>query len=103
MGEQLISRSEGRRRAGDIGRTTEFRLIRDDPDWPRPVQITAGKSGYSAVEIDAWVRKRIDERDQKEPVNADQFDASASPPEGVRISKRAGRPVRPSRCGRDLS
>jgi predicted DNA-binding transcriptional regulator AlpA len=98
----LIPRREGRRRAGDIGRTTEFRLIRDDPDWPKPVQITAGKTGYSAAEIDAWVRKRIEERDRKEAVHADQLDASATTPEGVLISKRAKRSVTPYRRRRDL-
>jgi predicted DNA-binding transcriptional regulator AlpA len=98
----LISRREGRRRAGDIGRTTEHRLIRDDPDWPQPVQITAGKTGYSAAEIDAWVRKRIEERNRKKGVHAGQLDASASPPKGVRIAKRAERLVRPYLCRRDL-
>jgi hypothetical protein len=48
------------------------------------------------------VRKRIEERDRKEAVHADQLDASATTPEGVLISKRAKRPVTPYRRRRDL-
>ena len=62
MGEQLISRREGRRRVGNIGRTTEHRLIKSDPTWPRPVTITPGRSGYVLRELDQWIEARIADR-----------------------------------------
>ena len=59
----LITRREARKRAGDISRTTEHRLLKGDPDWPRPVRITRGLTGYVAGEVDQFVEKRIAERD----------------------------------------
>jgi predicted DNA-binding transcriptional regulator AlpA len=61
--QTLITRREGRHRAGDISRTTEHRLLKSDPDWPRPVRITRGLTGYVASELDRFIEKRVAARD----------------------------------------
>jgi prophage regulatory protein len=64
---QILRRAAARKRAG-ISRTTEFRLIRGDPTWPRVVQITPGLTGYFEDELDAWIEARprvsLPERDE---------------------------------------
>ena len=61
--EILIPRSEARRRVGGISRATEHRRLKDEPEWPRPVAIGLGKSGYVQSEIDAYIAKKIAARD----------------------------------------
>jgi predicted DNA-binding transcriptional regulator AlpA len=61
--EVLIPRSEARRRAGGISRATEHRRLKAEADWPRPVAIGPGKSGYVQSEIDAYIAKKIAGRD----------------------------------------
>jgi predicted DNA-binding transcriptional regulator AlpA len=60
--KRLLSRREARKLAGNISRTTEFRLLRDDPDWPKPVQISAGLSGYVEEELQAFIEARMKAR-----------------------------------------
>jgi predicted DNA-binding transcriptional regulator AlpA len=61
----LITRRAARKRAGDLSRTTEHRLLKDPGSgWPRPVQITRGLSGYLTAEIDSFIAKRLAERDR---------------------------------------
>jgi predicted DNA-binding transcriptional regulator AlpA len=62
--ETLIPRSEARRRVGGISRATEHRRLKDEPDWPRPVAIGPGKSGYVQSEIDAYIARKIAARDR---------------------------------------
>jgi predicted DNA-binding transcriptional regulator AlpA len=57
--ETLITRSEARRRVGAISRATEHRRLKAEADWPRPVAIGPGKSGYVQSEIDAYIAKKI--------------------------------------------
>ena len=57
--ETLIPRSEARRRVGGISRATEHRRLKHEPDWPKPVAIGPGKSGYVQSEIDAYIAKKI--------------------------------------------
>jgi predicted DNA-binding transcriptional regulator AlpA len=59
---RLITRSEFRRRCGNIGRTTEWRYIRHDPDWPRLVEITPGLTGYVEEEAEDFLRRRAARR-----------------------------------------
>jgi predicted DNA-binding transcriptional regulator AlpA len=59
---RLITRREFRRRCGNIGRTTEWRGLRDDPDWPELVAITPGLSGYIETEVEAFLRRRAARR-----------------------------------------
>jgi predicted DNA-binding transcriptional regulator AlpA len=54
----LVTRREGRRRAGNISRTSEHRLLKQDPSWPRPVEITPGLTGYYLDELEAWIESR---------------------------------------------
>jgi predicted DNA-binding transcriptional regulator AlpA len=63
--EVLIPRSEARRRVGGISRATEHRRLKNEPDWPRPVAIGPGKSGYVQSEIDSYVAKRIAARNAR--------------------------------------
>jgi predicted DNA-binding transcriptional regulator AlpA len=53
----IVRRAEGRKRAC-ISRTSEHRLIRNDPTWPRVVQITTQLTGYFEDELDAWIKAR---------------------------------------------
>jgi predicted DNA-binding transcriptional regulator AlpA len=64
--ERLITRREARRRAGGISRSTEHRLLKRDPDWPRPVQITPGLTGYVEHEFGRFLARRVAERDDGE-------------------------------------
>jgi predicted DNA-binding transcriptional regulator AlpA len=100
---EIISRGEGRRQAC-VSRTTEWRLIQNDPDWPRPIPITPGKTGYVAAELQTWIRKRIEQRDDKE-----QVETVAAEPDAPRGAELPGGPVcricqqqfeRPKRRGR---
>ncbi len=65
MAPTIITRREGRRRVGGISRTTEHRLIRTDPSWPKPVQISATLTGYMEAELTAWIEARAAERAQE--------------------------------------
>jgi predicted DNA-binding transcriptional regulator AlpA len=57
-GRRFVSRPAARHRAGDISRATEQRLLKHDPTWPRPRQISPGKSAYDEAELDAWLETR---------------------------------------------
>ena len=61
--ETLIPRSEARQRVGGISRATEHRRLKDEADWPRPVAIGPGKSGYVQSEIDAYIARKIAARE----------------------------------------
>jgi predicted DNA-binding transcriptional regulator AlpA len=63
--EVLIPRSEARRRVGGISRATEHRRLKNEPDWPKPVAIGPGKSGYVQSEIDWYVAKTIAARNAR--------------------------------------
>ena len=54
---QIVRRPAARKRAG-ISKTTEWRLIQNDPTWPSVVQVTAGLTGYFEHELDAWLEGR---------------------------------------------
>jgi predicted DNA-binding transcriptional regulator AlpA len=53
----IVRRQVARKRTG-ISRTTEHRLIRNDPTWPRIVELTAQLTGYFEDELDAWLEAR---------------------------------------------
>ena len=47
----------------NIGRTTLWKLRKERPDFPKPVQVTKGCRGTLTTEIDAWITARAAERD----------------------------------------
>jgi predicted DNA-binding transcriptional regulator AlpA len=67
----LILRFDGLKRKGVCGsRATLFRIRRDDPTFPLPIEIGGGV-GWVESEIDAWLaaRPRIVRRDQPSMVD----------------------------------
>ena len=62
---ELILRREARRLVGNISRATEQRLLRNSPDWPRPVKISPGRSGYVLSEVQAYIELQIARRDNQ--------------------------------------
>ncbi|MYZ47335.1 helix-turn-helix transcriptional regulator [Propylenella binzhouense] len=48
----------------NVGRTSLWKLSKDDPTFPKPVQVTPGRKAFVANEINAWIAARIAERDQ---------------------------------------
>jgi predicted DNA-binding transcriptional regulator AlpA len=65
MPPTIITRREGRKRAGNISRTTEHHLLKNEPTWPRPVQVSAVLTGYIESEITAWIEARAAEREPR--------------------------------------
>ena len=59
---RIISRREFRKRLGGISRTTEFRLRKREPDFPRLVWISPGLSGYYEDEASTFISARPRER-----------------------------------------
>ena len=41
-----------------IGKTSVYKLINTDPDFPRPVQITERRVGWRRNEIEEWADNR---------------------------------------------
>jgi predicted DNA-binding transcriptional regulator AlpA len=54
---ELISATEFRRKAGGIGRSTEFRWRRVYPDFPKPIHIN-GRNYYAKTEVLAWLERQ---------------------------------------------
>ena len=51
---ELSSATEFRKKAGNIGRSTEFRWRRVYPDFPKPIPIN-GRNYYAKAEVQAWL------------------------------------------------
>jgi hypothetical protein len=60
----LIPAEVHRNRCGGISRTSEWRYIKADPDWPRPVKGPNGQICYVDAESRAYVRKLIAARER---------------------------------------
>jgi predicted DNA-binding transcriptional regulator AlpA len=48
---------------GGISKSTEQRLRQTDPDFPLRAEISPGRTGYVADELDAYVELKIAQRD----------------------------------------
>jgi predicted DNA-binding transcriptional regulator AlpA len=68
MALALINRREARKRVGGISRSCEHTLIKTDPTWPQPVQISSVLTGYIEAEISAWIEARGAEREPRRKV-----------------------------------
>lgn len=53
------------RRLG-VSRTTLWRMRRDDPDFPRPVRLTARVIAWRVRDLDDWVDRRAADDDLNE-------------------------------------
>jgi predicted DNA-binding transcriptional regulator AlpA len=60
---RIITPAAARERMGEISRSTEQRLIKSDPDWPKKIHHTRGCSGYIESELEAYIAKKLVERD----------------------------------------
>ncbi len=60
--QPIISYREVQRRLGDIGRTTLWHLEKSG-DFPKAIQISKGRKGFIAAEIDAWIKQQAAKRD----------------------------------------
>lgn len=45
-----------------VKRTTVYRLVKHDPDFPQPVRLSPRVSGFLRTEVEAWAQKRADMR-----------------------------------------
>jgi prophage regulatory protein len=45
-----------------VHRTTVFRMVRTDPDFPRPLKLSRNTPRWFATEINAWLAARAAER-----------------------------------------
>ncbi len=45
-----------------VKRTTVYRLVKEDPDFPQPVKLGERAVGFLRSEIEAWAQKRADMR-----------------------------------------
>jgi predicted DNA-binding transcriptional regulator AlpA len=60
----LIQRHDARMRwLGGISESTEIRLRAIDPDFPKLVEASPGRLAYVADELDAYVARKIAQRD----------------------------------------
>lgn len=50
---------------GCKSRATVWRKAKTDPDFPRPVSISAGISGWVEEEVDAYIRRKVAEARSK--------------------------------------
>lgn len=57
-GDRLIRRGEVEHLTG-LSRSTIYGRLRDDPDWPRPVQLGPNCVAWLESEVRAWVERRI--------------------------------------------
>ncbi len=46
-----------------VKRTTVYRLVKNDPHFPKPVRLSPRVSGFLRTEVEAWAQKRADMRD----------------------------------------
>jgi hypothetical protein len=60
----FISRREHRRRLGGMSKATELRLIKNDPDHPKPFPVGPGFFVYSEQESDSY-RRLVLERSKR--------------------------------------
>ena len=44
-----------------ISRTTLWRLVRDDPDFPRPIRLRRRATAFRRTDLDEWVDRRAAE------------------------------------------
>jgi predicted DNA-binding transcriptional regulator AlpA len=92
---RVISRKKMRHLARDMSRTTEWRQIKNNPDWPTLVQITPGLWGYFEADADAYFEKlaaRAAERDGK-PVEHDREEHERDGHPQELVTARASRPI----------
>ncbi len=54
----VLDRKEALRRAGNLSKSTELRLSRCDPDFPKPVRLSPRRVGYHEHEWSAWLERR---------------------------------------------
>lgn len=47
-----------------IGRTKLWQITREDPSFPKPIEISAGRKGFVLADIEAWVRSRAEARSE---------------------------------------
>ena len=55
--DALIPRTQGRKAMG-LSRTTEWRRERDDPTFPKRVQIGPGSWAYRVSDVQRWIETR---------------------------------------------
>jgi predicted DNA-binding transcriptional regulator AlpA len=92
---RVISRKEMRHRARDNSRTTEWRLINNNPDWPTLVQITPGLWGYFEADANTYFEKlaeRATERHGK-PVEHDREEHERAGQPRELVTARAAKPI----------
>ena len=63
---EIISQRSAARRSGISA--SLIRSLEASGDYPKRVQLTEGKSGYIANEVERWLQERIELRDQKEKI-----------------------------------
>lgn len=58
MSERFIRSTEYRARLGGISRMTEWRLQRDDEDFPKPIKLRPNLVVYRESECEAYIAKK---------------------------------------------
>jgi predicted DNA-binding transcriptional regulator AlpA len=61
----LLPPEETRRRLGGISRSQEYRLLKYDPKFPRPITGAGLRRAYVESEVEAYLAQRLDERDRR--------------------------------------
>lgn len=41
-----------------LKRSTGYRMLEEDPTFPRPIMLTPGRKGFIVSELEEWVRQR---------------------------------------------
>lgn len=54
-------------RALGIGRSKVYELVRDDPSFPRPIEVTPGRRGFLIAELDEWLAGKAADAKMREP------------------------------------
>jgi predicted DNA-binding transcriptional regulator AlpA len=47
-----------------FGRSTGYKMVENDPDFPKPIECSAGRKGFIVSELQAWVARRAAARDE---------------------------------------
>ena len=58
----LVTTFVGAGRMIGVGRSTVYKLIETDPNFPKPIECSPGRKGLIVAELEAWVAHRASRR-----------------------------------------
>jgi prophage regulatory protein len=56
---KIIRDARTAEKIGAKSRATPWRLAKSDPDFPKPIKVSGGITGWVESEVDAWLERRV--------------------------------------------